>query len=228
LPAALDFLPSAPDRLGCKLSVEAGTPLELELLGQLVGAEAELRKLLAPLYRIAAPERETISTLPYWDAQGLLSEDEDAEYTHERSRYVFRPIPVEGTRAVLDHLRRWPGTHDGATWKMFLAGGAVASVAPDATAFAHGKALMLTTVDLDWTPDDNEASVARNEAWLSEFHEAMRPFTSDQSYQNFIDGAERDYLRAYYGANLERLVEIKRKYDPSNLFHFPQSIPLSL
>jgi hypothetical protein len=115
LPAALDFLPSAPDRLGCKLSVEAGTPLELELLGQLVGAEAELRKLLAPLYRIAAPERETISTLPYWDAQGLLSEDEDAEYTHERSRYVFRPIPVEGTRAVLDHLRRWPGTHDGAT-----------------------------------------------------------------------------------------------------------------
>jgi hypothetical protein len=96
LPAALDLLPSAPDRLGCKLSVEAGTPLELELLGQLVGAEAELRKLLAPLYRIAAPERETISTLPYWDAQGLLSEDEDAEYTHERSRYVFRPIPVEG------------------------------------------------------------------------------------------------------------------------------------
>jgi FAD/FMN-containing dehydrogenase len=112
--------------------------------------------------------------------------------------------------------------------RMFLAGGAVASVAPDATAFAHGKALMLTTVDLDWTPDDNEASVARNEAWLSEFHEAMRPFTSDQSYQNFIDGAERDYLRAYYGANLERLVEIKRKYDPSNLFRFPQSIPLSL
>jgi FAD/FMN-containing dehydrogenase len=56
----------------------------------------------------------------------------------------------------------------------------------------------------------------------------MRPFTSDQSYQNFIDGAERDYLRAYYGANLERLVEIKRKYDPSNLFRIPQSIPLSL
>jgi FAD/FMN-containing dehydrogenase len=56
----------------------------------------------------------------------------------------------------------------------------------------------------------------------------MQPFTSDQSYQNFIDGAETDYLRAYYGANLERLVEVKRKYDPGNLFRFPQSIPLSL
>ena len=59
LPAALDLLPTTPDRLSCKLS---GTPLELELLGQLVGTEAELRALLAPLYRIGAPGEEIIST----------------------------------------------------------------------------------------------------------------------------------------------------------------------
>jgi hypothetical protein len=53
-------------------------------------------------------------------------------------------------------------------------------------------------------------------------------FTSDQSYPNFIDGAETNYLRAYYGTNLERLVDVKRKYDPNNLFRFSQSIPLSL
>ena len=56
----------------------------------------------------------------------------------------------------------------------------------------------------------------------------MRSFASDEGYQNFSDEAETGYLRAYYGANLERLVEIKRKYDPDNLFRFAQSIPLSL
>ena len=70
--------------------------------------------------------------------------------------------------------------------------------------------------------------VVDNEAWLDAFHAAMRPFTSDQSFQNFVDGAETDYLRTYYGTNFERLVEIKRRYDPDNLFRFPQSLPLTL
>ena len=54
----------------------------------------------------------------------------------------------------------------------------------------------------------------------------MAPFTSDESYQNFLDEAQNDYLRAYYGANLDRLIAIKRRHDPQNIFHSPQSIPL--
>jgi Berberine and berberine like len=108
------------------------------------------------------------------------------------------------------------------------AGGAVAAVPTDATAFVHRKALMLSAIDRSWTPEDDEAAVRANQAWLDEFHAAMQPFASDESFQNFIDEAETNYLRAYYGTNLECLVEIKRKYDPDNLFRFPQSVPLSL
>ncbi len=228
LPAALALLPTTPDRLGCKLFVEAGKDEQLELVGQLVGTEGELTSLLAPLYRIATPNEQAVRALPYWDSQEFLSEEGPPEYSHERSRYVFRPVPPEGARTVLDFLRRWPTTHDGAQWKIFLAGGAVAAVPTDATAFVHRKALMLSTIDLSWTPEDDAAAVRANQVWLDEFHAAMQPFTSDESFQNFIDEAETNYLRAYYGANLQRLVEIKRKYDPDNLFRFTQSIPLSL
>ena len=228
LPAALELLPSAPDRLGCKLSVDAGKEAKLHLLGQVVGAKEELVSLLAPLYRIATPSHEAISTLPYWESQAFLSEEGEPEYTHERSRYVYKPMPPEASATILDHLRRWPGTGEDADWKMFLAGGAVARVAPEATAFVHRKALMLTSIDLEWSEDDSAETIAANQAWLDAFHEAMRPFASGESYQNFSDEAETGYLRAYYGANLERLVEIKRKYDPTNLFSFAQSIPIVL
>jgi FAD/FMN-containing dehydrogenase len=228
LPAALALLPTTPDRLGCKLFVEAGKDEQLELVGQLVGTEGELTGLLAPLYQIATPDEEAIRTLPYWDSQEFLSEEGPPEYSHERSRYIFRPVLPEGARTILDFVRRWPGTHDGAQWKIFLAGGAVGAVPPDATAFVHRQALMLSAIDLSWTPEDDEAAVAANQAWLDEFHAAMQPFASDESFQNFIDEAETNYLRAYYGTNLERLVEIKRKYDPANVFRFAQSIPLSL
>lgn len=228
LPAALELLPSMPDRLGCKLRAEAGRERRLELLGQLAGTPEELTELLSPLYRIAKPSQETKRLLPYWECQEPLAEEGSPEYSHERSRYIFHTLSQDAIATMLDFLRRWPGTHAGAEWKMFLAGGAVAAVAPAATAFVHRSAIMLSTIDLTWTEEDDAATVADNESWLGAFHDAMRPFTSDECFQNFIDGAETNYLRAYYGENLERLVEVKRRYDPGNLFRFQQSIPLSL
>jgi FAD/FMN-containing dehydrogenase len=70
--------------------------------------------------------------------------------------------------------------------------------------------------------------VERNLDWVDDFHEALRPYTSDRCYQNFIDERQQDYLHAYYGENLQRLVMIKQKYDPDNAFHYPQSIPTTL
>ncbi|RWS19857.1 FAD-binding protein-like protein [Leptotrombidium deliense] len=49
-----------------------------------------------------------------------------------------------------------------------------------------------------------------------------------ESYQNYISKQERNYLRRYYGENLERLIQLKCKYDPQNIFNFAQSIPSKL
>jgi FAD/FMN-containing dehydrogenase len=229
LPFALNYLSTTPNEFGCKLSVvQDGLMLRMDLLGQLVGTETEVINLLAPLFGLAAPTQQVIQTMEYWDGQGFLSEAGLPEYVHERSRYIFSDMPPEGAATILDFLRRWPGTLAETNWKMFLMGGAVSAVASDATAYVHRQAKMISSIELEWTADDSAATVAINEAWLDEFHSAMEPFTSDQAYQNFIDEDETDFLRAYYGANLERLVQVKRQVDPNNVFQYPQSIPLEL
>ena len=53
----------------------------------------------------------------------------------------------------------------------------------------------------------------------------MRPFSTAEAYQNFIDPALADWQDAYYGANLARLRQVKRDWDPDRVFRFPQAIP---
>jgi FAD/FMN-containing dehydrogenase len=61
-------------------------------------------------------------------------------------------------------------------------------------------------------------------AWAREFLKASAQFASGGAYVNFMTEDEGDRISAVYGPNYQRLVEIKRKYDPDNLFHFNQNI----
>lgn len=232
LPQVFDALQAmalaAPDALGMKLSVvaKAGAPgLTLSILGQLAGTEAELRALLAPVLALQSPSASAIKTMAYWDAQEFLSEDGTPEYSHERSRFVPESLSPSAIATIFEQLKAWPGTHVAATWKFFLMGGAIRRHAPGDMAFVHRHNAMISSIELEWTPQDSPASIDENQRWLSAFHDRMERFTSSYCYQNFIDPAQRDYLHAYYGDNLARLREAKRRYDPGNVFHYPQSIP---
>lgn len=233
LPQVFDALQtmalSAPDALGMKLSVVARADmpgLTLSILGQLAGTEAELRALLAPVYALQAPSASRIATMAYWDAQEFLSEEGYPEYSHERSRFVPSSLSPAAIQTVFDELRAWPGTHVAATWKFFLMGGAIDRLSPAQTAFVHRGNAMISSIELEWNQQDSPERVEINQRWLSKFHDRMEPYTSAYCYQNFIDPAQQDYLHAYYGGNLQRLREVKRRYDPGNVFRYPQSIPV--
>jgi FAD/FMN-containing dehydrogenase len=98
-------------------------------------------------------------------------------------------------------------------------GGAMADVPPEATAFAHRDAGMMITLHAAHGEDRAEA-----DAWINRFFGALAP-KSIGVYSNFLDDEGQARVRdAYPLATYERLVAVKRRYDPSNLFRRNQNI----
>jgi FAD/FMN-containing dehydrogenase len=100
-------------------------------------------------------------------------------------------------------------------------GGAVGRVAPGDTAYVHRRERMCLTLVASW---DTPAETEPMEAWAREFRAAVSPGTTGGVYVNYPDADLAGWAAAYYGDNYPRLIEVKRRYDPTGFFRFPQSI----
>ena len=100
-------------------------------------------------------------------------------------------------------------------------GGAIAQVAPDAMAFADRDAASTLLIATTWTnQDETDARIA----WVRETWASLQPYCKPSTYINYMDEGDEDRTEATYGTNLHRLVAIKRKYDPDNIFQPTGSI----
>ncbi len=100
-------------------------------------------------------------------------------------------------------------------------GGAVSRVPQEATAYTHRDAQFVLNVHGRW---EDPAKDAKCIAWARELFQAAAPFATGGAYVNFMTQEEQDRVRAAYGSNYDRLVTIKKKYDPENLFRVNQNI----
>ena len=93
----------------------------------------------------------------------------------------------------------------------------------DETAFSQRHAAHNVNINAVWTEDDPEGE--RHVAWARDFFSAMQPHAGGRVYLNFLgdEGAER-VRQAYGDRHYERLVELKRAYDPTNFFRLNQNI----
>jgi FAD/FMN-containing dehydrogenase len=99
--------------------------------------------------------------------------------------------------------------------------GAVARVGAAETAFANRGMKYSPVIAAQWMdPADNDANIA----WARGYAEALRPYSAAGGYVNFMDAEDQGRVAENYGANYERLVAVKGKYDPGNLFHVNQNI----
>ncbi|MGD6753459.1 FAD-binding oxidoreductase [Streptomyces sp. BH105] len=135
------------------------------------------------------------------------------------SDFFDRNLSDAGARTLLKQLEN---VASGAGSVALTAlGGAINRVDPTATAFVHRRARMLAQYIVSWQPN---ASGGAARSWLSSAHAAMRPYASGAAYQNYADPTLKNWKRAYYGDAASRLTKVKRTYDPSRFFDFPQSL----
>ena len=102
-----------------------------------------------------------------------------------------------------------------------LVGGHASRVPVDATAWVHRDALLIMNVHGRW---ETAAEDERCIAWTRDVYKAMEPYATGGAYVNFLTQEESGRVANAYGANHERLVALKKKYDPGNLFRMNQNI----
>jgi hypothetical protein len=226
--------PIGPDELGASVlvSAEGDEPPVVTLLGTMVGAEAEASQQLDVLFARAGAEPTSgwRAFGPYREMKRRMSElgdPDDPRHPYSKSQFFGSPLPADAIAALVEHLAtdRVAGQTrelDFSPW-----GGAYNRVPADATAFPHRDALFLLKHGVVLEPDASQAEREAARSWLQRSWELARPWGSGGAYVNFPDLDLEDWQRAYHGSNYERLRQVKRTYDPENVFRFAQSVPAS-
>jgi FAD binding domain/Berberine and berberine like len=236
LEAMQALMSHAPAALSCRVgldvhgggTVTGGTPERgVSALGLYFGPSRDLAELLAPVLAAAWPSAQQVEDRGYLAAQAFLAHNVPFGRFASRSRFLPRALPAAGLDTAIRWVERWPGSSNagGGGMTLFAWGGRINQVRSAATAFVHRDAAFLMDTETSWTERDSPRVVSAGLDWLDGIYGALRPFGTPQAYQNFIDPALADWQSAYYGANLPRLKQVKRDWDPDRVFKFPQAIP---
>jgi FAD/FMN-containing dehydrogenase len=139
--------------------------------------------------------------LNYWKS-AFLTELSDEVIAILMDAYAQVPSPMSAI--ILEHLH-----------------GEATRVAPSATAYPWRDPGYTVLVIAQWAdPADTQTNVA----WAQELMQQLRPHLSERRYMNYMSADDAGFVREAYGPNFDRLVELKRTYDPTNLFRLNQNI----
>jgi FAD/FMN-containing dehydrogenase len=221
---------SAPEELSSIANVMPAMPMPgvpEELVGQVVifaimcwaGDEAAGEEALKPFRALATPLLDDLKPIPY--PQIYPPEDPDYHPTAVSRNMFIDSVDRGVAETILGYLESSDASLRVAQLRTL--GGAYARVPADATAYAHRSSRIMVNVAAfyDGTPEDQ----AVRQAWVEQFARALRQ-GDEGAYVNFLSEEGPARIRvAYPGATWDRLVEIKSRYDPTNLFRLNQNIP---
>jgi FAD/FMN-containing dehydrogenase len=210
-------LPDAAEAYASILTAPDGHQVVAMLLGY-TGDLAEGERVLAPARQFGSPIADTIGPLPYAERQKLI----DDLGIHGIHRYWKSGFMTELPDAFIDLVaeRALTITSPMTAIGFFFFHGAASRVDPESTAFAMRAVQWDFDIIAQWT---NPAEAAIHVQWAREFWRAVEPYASGV-YVNHINEDEPGRITAAFGPNYARLVDVKTRYDPTNLFRLNHNI----
>jgi hypothetical protein len=178
----------------------------------------DLESIIAELHHGGRPVTRSQN---FTQAIAWFSNDEDGSpcYTKSKSDILNAQLDYSAAAFVLDLLPI------GVDAEFFTLGGAMSDLHRSDTAFAHRDANLSIQWGVSW---ERPAAAKTQVSILERYYEELRPLMSDAALVNYADCDLAEPTRSYWGPNVPRLIAIKRKFDPFNLFHHALSVPTRL
>jgi FAD/FMN-containing dehydrogenase len=225
-----DFIVDAPEQFGGFPAFQIAPPLPFipenrhgDTLALAVvhwaGPMDQAEKAIKPFRDVAEPVADGVGPLPY----PALNAAFDPIFPKGIRSYWKGNFVNKLTDAAIEaHLEHGPKVPEvSATMHLYPINGACHRVAPDATAFAYRDATYAPVIVAAW---DDPAKDAGHSQWVRDYYTALAPHSEAGGYINFMADDDQGRIRDNYRQNYDRLVQVKRTYDPHNLFHINQNI----
>ena len=228
-----DYMRDAPDDLGAGVAFvsappEPFVPAEMHfkpVIGTVIcwtGSQQDGERMVAPIREVAQPVMDMVGPMPYTALQSML----DASGPHGTRGYMKAEFLEELGDQAIDKLVRHGAKRPGPMVQIILEpmGGAIRRQAEDETALGRRDVQWCyhaLSMWMDPAPETAEAHVA----WARELSEDLAPETTHGVYLNYTSDMGEERVRSSYGEEkYARLVALKDKYDPANVFCLNQNI----
>ncbi|MGH7541817.1 MAG: FAD-binding oxidoreductase [Gemmatimonadota bacterium] len=183
------------------------------------GPESEAERALAPIRALGTPAVDEIRAMDYVALQRAYDmTDPRANGMYLKGGFISE-LPPDLVTAMVEGFEGHPGR----STQLFFqhSGGAIGRVAPDATAFSHRYATGNMLALIAWPIGDDRTE---HVDWIKRYWTALEPFTHGFYANDMELGATASTVNVNYRANYPRLVEIKNRYDPGNLFRLNANV----
>jgi hypothetical protein len=216
-----DFCKAAPDELTTYVGFlnPPGGDTVVALFCCYCGPLDKGEEVIRPLKSIAVPVLDALGPMPYV-AQQCLFDGGFPTGSYYYTKADFLPdLTDEAIQVFVEYAAAKPSALSGILVQTVC--GAASRVPTDAMAFRHRAFPYAPVIVSQWL---DAADTGRNVNWARDCWEALHPFAAGGVYVNDLGENDDDRVPVAYGANYQRLAELKKKYDPDNLFHLNPNI----